>query len=174
MDVKNPYESPVTYNLHRLEYTVFCAGTIVLMLLHFTELRWQYAVLLFLYIDVIGYLPGAIASRRSADHRIHKGYYVLYNVMHSLLTQAVVAGVWMLVIGPEWALLALAFHLFGDRGPFGNFLKPFGRPFEPEPNPMYDQLAAALRERAKGRRVPAALPAELRHDATPVVPESGR
>jgi hypothetical protein len=63
--------------------------------------------------------------------------------MHSLLTAGLVAGVWCLTIGPEWALLALPLHLFGDRALFGNFLKPFGFAFEPATHPAYDTLRSS-------------------------------
>lgn len=155
MDLKNPYESPGTFKLHRLEYTVFFAATIVLMLIHFTDIRWPVAIGMFLYIDLIGYIPGAVAFRRSRDGRIHRTYYVLYNVMHSLIVQAAVVCLWMWLVRPEWALLAIAFHLFGDRGPFGNFYKTFGRPFEPVANPAFDAVVAGLRRRAVGNRLPA-------------------
>ena len=50
-----------------------------------------------------------------------------------------------------------------DRGVFGNFLKPFGQPFEPVANPIYDQLAAHLRARAPrdASRYPAPLPDDV-------------
>ena len=157
MDAKNPFESPVTFKLHRLEYLVGFVLSIVLIILHFTQIRWIPFIALFLYIDLIGYIPGAIAFRRSKDHRISKVYYVLYNSMHSLVTCAAVVGLWMWLIGPEWALLAIPFHVLGDRGVFGNFLKPFGQPFEPVANPWYEQLATDLRMRSPRRaiRVPA-------------------
>ncbi|WP_217554509.1 hypothetical protein [Streptomyces sp. GbtcB6] len=155
MDIKNPYESPVTFKLHRAEYLVGFAVTIVMTVLHLGDIRWPVWLALFLYIDVIGYIPGAIAFRRSPDGRIPKTYYVLYNSMHSLITCGLVAGLWMWLVGPEWALLALPFHVLGDRGVFGNFLKPFGRPFEPVANPQYDRMVAALRKAAAGTRVPA-------------------
>ncbi|MEU9031070.1 hypothetical protein [Streptomyces sp. NPDC048383] len=148
MDIKNPVESPVTFNLHRAEYLVAFAVTIGLILWHFTDIRWFAAIGLFLYIDLLGYIPGAIAYRRSPDGRIHKAYYVLYNTMHSLLSVALVGVLWMWLIGPEWALLALPFHVFGDRGVFGNFLKPFGLPFEPVPTPLVDRVTAMLKRRA--------------------------
>ena len=155
MDIKNPYETPVTFKLHRAEYLIAFAITIVLMLIHFTEINWFAAIGLFLYIDLIGYIPGAIAYRRSADGRIPKFYYVLYNTMHSFITCGAVVGLWMLFIGPEWALLAVAFHVFGDRGVFGNFLKPFGLPFEPEDSPQYQKLVDAVLRRGNATRVPA-------------------
>jgi hypothetical protein len=97
-------------------------------------------VCLFGYIDVLGYFPGAVAWRRAAGGPVPRRYYVLYNVMHSLVTAAAVAGAWCLVIGPEWALLALPLHLCGDRALFGNFLKPFGLSFEPVTSPAYKEL----------------------------------
>jgi hypothetical protein len=145
MDAANPFETPVTYKLHKAEYLVGFAVSTVLIVWHWSDIRWLAFVGLFVYIDIIGYIPGAIAYRRSPDHRIPKFYYVLYNTMHSLITQAVVVGLWGLLVGWEWALLAIPFHVFGDRGLFGNFLKPFGLPFEPEPNPIYQQLMATLR-----------------------------
>jgi hypothetical protein len=167
MDIKNPVESPVTFKLHRAEYLIAFAVTIVLILVHFNEIRWIPAIGLFLYIDLIGYIPGAIAYRRSPDGRISKAYYVLYNSMHSLISVAAVGALWWWVVGLEWALLALPFHVFGDRGVFGNFLKPFGLPFEPVSTPLVDQVAAMLRKRsANTDRVP--LPATDDHDG-PVV-----
>lgn len=156
MDQKNPFESPNTFRLHRAEYLVGFALSIVLIVVHFGEIRWIPFVALFAYIDLIGYIPGAVAFRRSADGRIPKVYYVLYNSMHSLITQSAVVGLWLWLVRPEWALLAIPFHVFGDRGLFGNFLKPFGLPFEPVADPFYARIAAQLRTRAAGTsgRVP--------------------
>jgi hypothetical protein len=148
MDHMNQFETPVTFRLHRLEYVVGLAVVIGLMIAHFGQIRWLPAIGLFVYIDIIGYIPGAIAYRRSPDHRIHKGFYVAYNIMHSMATQTVVAGLWLLLVRPEWALLVLPLHLFADRGIFGNFLKPFGLAFEPEPNPSFSRY---LRELFAGR-----------------------
>jgi len=169
MDAKNPFESPVTFRLHRAEYGVGFALSIVLIILHFGEIRWIQFALLFLYIDLIGYIPGAIAFRRSKDGRIHKAYYVLYNTMHSLVTQSVVVGLWLWLVGPEWALLAIPFHVFGDRSVFGNFLKPFGLPFEPAANPLYERLARTLKARSHGERVPSPEPSTT--DSADVVDE---
>ncbi|MFC4031598.1 hypothetical protein ACFO3J_08920 [Streptomyces polygonati] len=144
MDHANPVETKVTYRLHRAEYLVGLAVVTGLLIANIGQVRWLPAVVLFVYIDLIGYIPGAIAYRRSPDHHVAKGYYIAYNTMHSLITQAVVAGIWMWVAGPEWALLVLPFHLFIDRGVFGNFLKPFSLAFEPEPNPAYVRLSAEL------------------------------
>ncbi|MGW4228845.1 hypothetical protein ACWEF9_06080 [Streptomyces sp. NPDC004980] len=148
MDQKNPFETPNTFKLHRAEYLVGFVLSIVLIIIHFGEIRWIPFIALFAYIDLIGYIPGAIAFRRSSDGRIPKVFYVLYNSMHSLITQAAVVGLWLWLIGPEWALLAIPFHVLGDRGVFGNFLKPFGLPFEPVSEPLYQRLVDQVRTRA--------------------------
>ncbi|WP_373315207.1 hypothetical protein [Streptomyces lanatus] len=101
---------------------------------------------LFAVIDVIGYLPGAVAHRRARGRRIARGYYVAYNVMHSLVTAGVLAGVWVLLAGSEWALLALPIHLLGGRALFGNSFKPFGVAFEPETHPAYRTFEEQHRE----------------------------
>lgn len=156
MDQKNPFELPMTFRLHRVEYLVGFVLSIILILIHLGQIRWTVFIALFAYIDLIGYILGAIAFRRSQDGRISKIYYVLYNTMHSMVTQSAVVGLWMLLVRPEWALLAIPFHLFGDRGVFGNFLKPFGRPFEPTANPIYERLMSQMRTRsASVNRVPA-------------------
>lgn len=137
MDHINRFESRTTLLLLRAEYGVALVLCSVLFLVHIGEVRWIPAVLLFAYIDVIGYLPGAIAYRRSPDKKISKVYYVLYNVMHSMIGHAVVLGVWVAVWGFEWALLAVPIHLCGDRAIFGNFLKSFRVPFEPAAVPGF-------------------------------------
>jgi hypothetical protein len=156
MDHANPFETPTTFRLIRADYLVGFAVVTGLLVAHAHQVRWWPAVGLFLYIDLIGYIPGAIAYRRSPNHRIGRGYYLAYNAMHSLMTQAAVAGLWMWLIRPEWALLALPFHLFGDRGLFGNFLKPFGLPFEPEHGSGYEQLVAGLARDPKTIAAPVA------------------
>ncbi|MFF2955017.1 hypothetical protein ACFVVU_27165 [Kitasatospora sp. NPDC057965] len=149
MDAANRFESRVTYRLLRAEYLtglLICAG---LLLYHWDEVRWLPALALFGYIDLIGYLPGALAHHRAKGGRIHRAYYVLYNTMHSALTAGAVAALWAWLVEPEWALLAIPLHLCGDRGLLGNFLKPFSVPFEPSPHPAFvefdDQLAGSPR-----------------------------
>jgi hypothetical protein len=137
VDAKNRFETKTTFALSRLEWTAFLAVSLALAFQHLPEIRWGVFVLLFAVIDVIGYIPGAIAFRRSPDKRIARSYYVAYNVMHSLVTAGVLAGVWALLVRPEWALLALPIHLMGDRALFGNSFKPFGVAFEPEPHAAY-------------------------------------
>ncbi|WP_406398629.1 hypothetical protein OH805_06415 [Streptomyces sp. NBC_00879] len=137
MDHLNRFESRVTFRLLRLEYGVALVVCSALFLWHISEVRWWPAVVLFVYIDLIGYIPGAIAFRRSREGRISKIYYVLYNTMHSFVTHAVVLGVWAAAAGFEWAFLAVPIHLCGDRAIFGNFLKSFRVRFEPVAVPAF-------------------------------------
>ncbi len=142
MDAINRFESKNTFMLMRLENLIALGICVALFVIHLGEVRWLPAVILFVYIDAIGYLPGAIAFHRSPTKRISKVYYVLYNTMHTFSTQFVVAGLWVLVFGWEWALLAIPIHLFGDRALFGNTLKPFAVSFEPTPHPAYVRFSA--------------------------------
>lgn len=153
MDQANTFESPTTSRLHRAEYLAGLAVVTGLFIAHVGQVRWLPAVVLFSYIDLIGYIPGAIAFRRAKGKRVPRGYYVAYNVMHSMLTQGAVAGLWIWLAGPEWALLVLPMHLFADRGIFGNFLKPFGLPFEPVPDPEFTALSRRLFGRSRPERV---------------------
>jgi hypothetical protein len=144
MDMKNPFESPTTFKLHRAEYAVAWVVVSILIVLHWNEIRLLPAIGLFAYIDLIGYLPGAIAFRRSPDGRISKNYYLAYNSMHSMITQGAVIAIWGFTISWEWALLAIPWHIFADRGIYGNFLKPFSLPFEPHAAPGYRRLIDEL------------------------------
>ncbi|HEY9441374.1 MAG TPA: hypothetical protein VIS29_22560 [Streptomyces sp.] len=141
MDAKNTFDTPVTYRLVRLEYAVGLAVAVGFFFAHLSDVRWLPAVGLFLYIDLVGYIPGAIAYHVSSTKRISRVYYVLYNTMHSLATQGIVALLWIWLFGAEWALLALPIHLFGDRALFGNFLKPFALDFEPVADPAFQRFA---------------------------------
>jgi hypothetical protein len=143
MDNCNLFETPVTYRFLRLEYLaalLVCSG---LAALHYREIRWWVFLLLFSYIDLIGYLPGAIAYRLVGSAALPKMFYVLYNITHSLLSAACVIALWAWLVRTEWALLAVPIHLFGDRSLFGNFLKPFHVSFEPIPHPEYERFQIA-------------------------------
>jgi hypothetical protein len=166
MDSHNHFLTPTTYRLLRLEYGVALVGAIVLAVLHLGEIRWVAFVGLFAYIDVIGYLPGAVAWRRARGGDIPRIYYVLYNSTHSLVSAAAVAGLWCLVAGPEWALLALPIHLCGDRALFGNFLKPFGLSFEPVSHPAYLEFVTRYGNLSSTD----ALPSGPRQPGRPIVP----
>src|SRR3712207_4644145 len=94
MDSHNLFLTRVTYRLVRAEYAVALGVSIVLALLHLGDIRWWAFALLFPYIDVIGYWPGAVAWRVAKKAPISRAYFVLYNVMHSLVSAAAVAGLW--------------------------------------------------------------------------------
>ena len=144
MDQANLFETPTTNRLLRLEFGLGAAASAALMLANAKKLRWKSALALFAYPDLIGYVPGAIAYRRSRDGRIHKAYYVLYNTAHSFLTGAALAAVWARLVGREWALLVIPMHLAGDRALFGNFMKPFSVDFEPKAHPAYARVRHLL------------------------------
>ena len=88
MDSHNLFATKTTYRLLRLEYAAALVSAAVLIVMHLDHVRWWAFAALFVYIDVIGSLPGAIAWRRSPDGRISRVYYVLYNTAHSLLSAA--------------------------------------------------------------------------------------
>ncbi|MEU1013726.1 hypothetical protein [Streptomyces sp. NPDC005890] len=150
MDPLNRFETPVTFRLLRAEYTAGLLLSAGLLLAHWHEVRWPIAVAMFAYIDLFGYLPGAWAHHRAGGRPIHRGYYVLYNTMHSWLTAGAVVALWGWLVGWEWALLAVPVHLCGDRGLLGNFLKPFGVAFEPRAHPAFTAFEQALAAAPEG------------------------
>lgn len=100
--------------------------------LHGGEVAWGRFALAFTAIDLVGYLPGAIAFRRARGGAIAPLYHHLYNLTHSYLVAGLGVGLWGLATGgPEWAMLAVPIHLSGDRGFFGNVARPVQLPFEP-------------------------------------------
>lgn len=143
MDSHNLFETGATYRALRAEYLVGLAVSIFLLVVHLDDVRLVPAIVLFYYNDAIGYIPGAIAYRRK-DGRISKTYYALYNVTHSIVTSAVVLGLWAVVFGPEWAMITQAIHVCTDRAVFGNFLKPFSVSFEPRTHPVYARVKGLL------------------------------
>jgi hypothetical protein len=148
MDIKNRFEGRSTLTLLRLEYLIGLAGSIILAIVHIHAIRWIPFIAFFAYIDLIGYIPGAIAYRRTPGGRISRVYYVLYNITHSAAVNVLVVGVWVLAVGPEWALLAVPIHLCGDRALFGNFLKTFAVPFEPHVLPAFERFEEELQRQA--------------------------
>lgn len=137
MDQKNHFESPTTYYLHRAEYLVGLSLCVFLLLRNWHQVNWWHFAILFSYIDVIGYLPGAIAYALSPTKKISKVYFVLYNSTHSAISASAVAILWVTISGADWSLLAIPLHLCSDRSLFGNFLKPFILSFEPMEHPAF-------------------------------------
>ena len=117
--------------LSRSEWLLLVAALSAVVLWHRDDVSWTRFALAFAAIDLVGYLPGALAFRRARGSAIAPVYHWLYNATHNFVTAALVATVWTLAAGgPEWAMLALPIHLAGDRGVFGNGFKPSAEPFE--------------------------------------------
>lgn len=132
MDIKNRFHTESTFMLERAEHLLVVIACSVMVLQHWQETSWIRFVLAFAVLDVIGYIPGAIAYRRQQGGRIPAIYHYLYNITHSYLMAALVVALWYLATGRfEWAMLALPIHLSGDRSLFGNIYKPLELPFEP-------------------------------------------
>lgn len=146
MDARNRFESRGTFLLARLENLAALAACVTLAVLHLDEIDWLHFVALFAWIDLIGYIPGAIAYRRTPGGAVGRVYFTLYNLMHSFLFNGLVAIVWCAAVGPEWALLAIPIHLFGDRALFGNSFKPWGTSFEPRPHPAFSRFEREFAE----------------------------
>ena len=133
MDNANRFHTQETWLWVRAEHLAVIAVAVALLLLHLDEVNWVRFVLVFTAIDLIGYVPGAVAYRRAGGARIEAIYHHLYNFTHSYLSGGLMVGLWALLGGFEWAMLAVPIHLSGDRGLFGNTYKPLSLPFEPVP-----------------------------------------
>jgi len=115
----------------RAEHLAVVVVALGLAMVHLHEISWPRFIAAFAAIDLLGYVPGALAARRARGGPIAPLFHHLYNVTHSYLTAGAVVAVWALALGRlEWAMLALPIHLSGDRGLFGNAEKPASRPFE--------------------------------------------
>ena len=154
MDSHNLFLTRTTYRLLRAEYGAALIAAVVVALVHLGRIRWPVFIGMFVYIDLIGYLPGAVAYRRARGGDVGRGLYVLYNSMHSFLSAGAVAGAWCLLVRPEWALLALPIHLCGDRALFGNFYKPLGLSFEPRTHPAYQEFVTRYEHSAEPQPEP--------------------
>jgi hypothetical protein len=132
MDNVNRFHTDETWLLVRAEHVALVLALSTIVALHARETDWGRFFAAFVTIDLVGYIPGAIAFRRAESARISPIYHHLYNLTHNYLTAGVAAGVWALAARHfEWAMLALPIHLSGDRGLFGNTYKPVSLPFEP-------------------------------------------
>jgi phosphatidylglycerol lysyltransferase len=132
MDAKNRFHTSFTYWLVRAEHAaIVVVGTLV-QLLHAHEVNWWRAIGSFLIIDLVGYLPGMFAFRRSKTGSIASWYHHSYNIAHTYLVTGAGLALWTYLHGGlEWAMLAVPVHLSIDRGIFGNTLKPVELSFEP-------------------------------------------
>lgn len=132
MDTRNRFHTRESYALMRLEHVGVVAVCCVIVLLRIDALDWARFIGALVFIDIVGYLPGAIAFRRRRGPAISPVFHYLYNITHSYLTWAAIVAAWAMLIGAfEVAMLAVPIHLSADRGLFGNVFKPVSLPFEP-------------------------------------------
>ena len=61
MDSHNLFLTRTTYRLLRAEYGAVLIAAVVVALIHLGQIRWPVFIGMFVYIDIIGYLPGALA-----------------------------------------------------------------------------------------------------------------
>jgi hypothetical protein len=118
--------------IRRAENLVALAASAILVVRQWRQINWATFVILFSYIDLIGYLPGLARVHHKKSLVIEKPFYWAYNSTHTFLTAAPVAA--LLVLRDRqrrpWSALAICVHLFGDRALFGAFSKPVGSAFE--------------------------------------------
>jgi hypothetical protein len=132
MDNLNRFHTRTTFWIVRAEHIALLLVLSGLLLWRAGEVHWWRAVAAFWIIDIVGYLPGALAFRRSKDGKIARPFYNAYNIAHTYLVTGTGVALWAYAIGGfEWAMLAVPIHLSVDRGIFGNTLKPVELSFEP-------------------------------------------
>lgn len=142
MDAVNRFHTRDSWLLVRAEHLLLLAVLLILLALHLGEVSWPRFLAAFVLLDLVGYVPGAVAYRRARGGPVSPVYHHLYNLTHSYLTAGVVVALWALAAGGfEWAMLALPIHLSGDRGLFGNTYKPVSLPFEPAPRRSHEAAA---------------------------------
>lgn len=137
MDTVNLFFTRATARHARAEYALGFVVCMWLMISHWSELDVIQAILLFAYIDLIGTVPSLWAFNRSPDGQISKGYFYVYNFLHSFVTQGVVMIAYVEILGWHWCLLGIPTHLFIDRFMFNNYPKPLGHAFDPVKHPVY-------------------------------------
>lgn len=142
MDTVNHFFTKYTALNARAEYALGFVGCLALMIANWDALNFWLAIALFTYIDLIGTVPGLLAFHRSPDGQIPKIYYVLYNVLHSAVTQGLVIIAFIQAFGFQWALLGIPTHLCVDRAMFNNYPKPFGLAFDPVRHPAFERFMA--------------------------------
>src|SRR5436305_4735030 len=99
MDTKNRFHTKETWFWTRAEYLAIMLALSVLVALHARDVRWGRFIFAFVIIDLIGYIPGAIAYRRKSGGTISPIYYHFYNFTHSFLTGGAVVALWALATG---------------------------------------------------------------------------
>jgi phosphatidylglycerol lysyltransferase len=148
MDALNNFDTPNTRCMVRLEYGFLLLVSIAVTLYNWQDVRLIPLIILFAYIDLIGYLPGAIAYRKY-NGKVPEFYYVLYNFTHNFVTAAAVAFAWCYFVKVEWALMGILIHLFGDRSLFGNEFKSRAFSFEPVKHQLFQKFETQFLQQRK-------------------------
>jgi lysylphosphatidylglycerol synthetase-like protein (DUF2156 family) len=152
MDARNLFHTKSTYRIIRAEHLLVLVVTGGLMLLNAGSVNWLRAFIAFWVIDLVGYLPGMIAYRRSKTQVVNRWFHHAYNIAHTYLVTGTCVAIWAYFNGGfEWAMLAVPFHLSIDRGFFGNILKPVELSFEPRDHSDEVILAAMGRKPSNTR-----------------------
>jgi hypothetical protein len=126
-----PLPNQGTSRWMRAEHLVIVVIFAALGLVHLQDISWSRFIAAFLLIDLVGYLPGAVAFHRAHGKSISPIYYLLYNLTHNYVVVGAAVALWALAAGGlEWAMVAVPIHLSGDRSLFGNFSKSVSLPFE--------------------------------------------
>lgn len=139
MDAVNRFETRSTFLLWRLEYSMLLLVSLIALFYHWDQIRWIPFLILFWYIDLIGYVPGAIVYRLN-NGKVPPFFYYLYNTTHNYVTAGIVALLWATFVKLEWALLAIPIHLFGDRAIFGNSFKSIKLNYEGKPDHEFTEF----------------------------------
>lgn len=140
MDTVNHFFTRMTTLNARAEYALGFFASVWLLIIHWPQVDIWQGILLFAYIDLIGTVPALIAYHRSPTGRISKAYYVVYDIMHSAVTQGLVIIAYIQIFGWHWCLLAIPAHIFIDRSLFNNYPKPFGVAFDPVLHPAFQRF----------------------------------
>lgn len=106
----------------RIESFILFIISVALTLFFKDNINFYYYILLFFFIDIIGYIPGRVFNIFKGDEVTHKAFYAIYNICHSLATITLISIAWLYYF-EDYSFLALYVHLFLDRGILGNFLK---------------------------------------------------
>src|ERR1700751_5119505 len=87
----------------RVEQVTITLGLSALVVLQRREVNWERFLVAFGVIDIVGYLPGAIAFRCAKGGTILPIFYRLYNFTHNYLIAIIAAGLWAVAVGHvEW------------------------------------------------------------------------
>ena len=109
--------------LIQLEYLALMALALYGTYYFRADISWIHYAAFFAAIDVIGYIPGRLWSVAFSTEKPPALFYWAYNTCHNFFSLIGFSALYWLFVGPDYALLALFFHLCADRGLLGNFPK---------------------------------------------------